>query len=122
MNMFCRNCQQDIGNRNDCPFCGYNPALDDPEVAPKAALDYVPPQPVRVVLRTSSNGKATTALILSFFGMLVIPGIMSIIFALSGLAQVKVCRSGTGKAVVAIVLNVIWVILWAAIISSIRRW
>lgn len=120
--MFCRNCQQDIGQRNDCPFCGYNPALDDPSVASRALPEYVQPQPVRIVLRTSSNGKATTSLILSFFGMLIIPGIISIIFALGGLSQASVCRSGKGKAIVAIILNIIWGILWAMIISSIRRW
>ncbi len=117
--MICNNCQKEIGNKNACPFCGYNPSLDASGVYPKAELDSARPRQVRIVLRSSHNGKANAAFILSFFGMLIIPGIISLIFALVGFAQAGICRSGRGKAIAAMAINLLWVIIYAAIFSNV---
>ena len=117
--MLCTNCQREIGNKNECPFCGYNPQLDASGVYSNAQLDNVYPKQVRIVLRSSHNGKANAAFILSFFGMLIIPGIISLIFALVGFFQAGICRSGRGKSIAAMAINLLWIIIYVAIFSNI---
>lgn len=111
--MLCKNCQQEIGNKQECPHCGYNPVWDADGTRTKPATTFTKPQPIRVILKKMNNGKATAALVLSLFGFIPgIPGILSMIFAILGFFQAKKCRCGRGKAVVAVLINIIWVIIY----------
>ena len=115
--MLCNNCQQDMGYKKSCPFCGYDPALDGPNAVPALAGHTIAPQPVRVELKKSTNRKANAGFVLSFFGFAIIPGILSLIFSPIGFFQAKVCRCGRGKAIAAFVIDLLWIWAWIKIIS-----
>lgn len=114
--MFCRNCQQDTGNKNECPYCGYNPALDGENAAPHALTEHVAPKDVRITLNKAPNGKATAALVLSFFSFAIIPGIISFFLAIAGFFQAKKCRCGRVKTIFALLITGFWAFLYFLII------
>ncbi len=117
--MFCRNCQQDTGNKNTCPHCGYNPALDAEGALPYTQVEQVHPRPVRIVLNKAGNGKAKAAFILSFFGFIILPGIISFFLGLAGFFQGKKCRSGRGMAIFALLIDLFWFCLYSGLIYGI---
>ena len=119
--MFCNNCQQDIGNRILCPHCGYNPQMDGEGATAQVIAEQVYPRPIHIVKRRSGNGKAKAAFILSFFGFLILPGILSFIFGLAGFFQAKKCRSGRFMSIIAMVIDILWVCLYTGIIYSLVK-
>lgn len=117
--MFCKNCRQNIGNRNDCPYCGYDPTLDTESASPRMLMNYVEPRPVQITLNKLANGNAIAALILSFFGLSILPGIISFFLALGGFFQAKKCRTGRIMSIIALLIDAFWLSLYVlAILSS----
>lgn len=113
--MFCRNCRKDIGNRTECPYCGYDPALDSVEGGNRIRLIRVEPKPVQITLNKMSNGSATAALVFSFMGIFIFPGFISFILAIIGFFRAKRCRSGRAQSVIAMLILAGWTVLYCVV-------
>jgi len=115
--MICKNCEREIPNQPTCPFCGYNKKIDSsPYVVPKADSLAFPPQKLEIKYIATNNGKAKTALAFAFIGL--VPGIgiifwiLSFIFALVGLGQVKRTHNGKPQAIAALIIDICVIIFW----------
>ena len=117
--MTCKNCHKDIGQRNACPYCGFDPILDAPNAAGRKALSAVQPQSIRINLLEIPNKKATAAMVLSFFGWFPVTGLLSLIFGLQAFFRAKACRNGRGKAIAALVIMTIWGLVYIYAIRQI---
>lgn len=116
--MICKNCHQDTGNKVECPYCGFNPAYDENGAAPRAVEGYIAPAPIQIVPKKVSNGKATAALVLSFFTPCVVPGILSFIFAIIGFFRAKNCRSGRVRSIFALLIIAAWIYLFYTLVTA----
>ena len=114
--MLCNNCHQEISNKKECPYCGYDAVLDANGVTAHPVPAPIKLNPIRIKLLSKHNGKATAALILSLFTPAVIPGILAFIFALQGFFQAKNCRDGRGRSIFAMLILLAWISLFASIV------
>ena len=116
--MFCTNCGRETGEMQECPYCGFNPALDNGQAY---VVPIMEPEPVRIQLKKGKNPIAVIGFIISFFGVIPIVGMgigfLSLILCIVGAAKAKSARSGKALAIVGIVISVfviiISIILWA---------
>lgn len=108
--MICENCKNEIGDRIECTYCGFDPTKDKGN-AVVAPTDPVLP-PVEINIKKRRNGLATAGMILSFFSWYPLIGIPSFIFSLIGLLKAKRCRSGHVRAIIGLVLTLIFVALY----------
>ena len=118
--MFCANCGRETGEMQECPYCGFNPVLDNAAAA--YVVPVMEPEPVRIQLKTGKNPVAVIGFILSFFGLVPIVGIgigfLALILSSVGAIKAKSTRAGLVLSIIGIVISVIMIIIsiviWAA--------
>jgi hypothetical protein len=110
--MICHNCQQDTGNKQECPYCGYNPIFDGENATAKAIPDPIPPKPVRVMLKKIPNGAATASLVFSLLSIIplvnFITSPLSMLLGIIGFFKAKTRRCGRVKSIISILLSIIF--------------
>lgn len=107
--MICKNCQKEIGQKTSCHLCGYDPVLGE-KLGPSNSMAYNPPKPVSIVLKKTTNGMAIASLVLSFLVWVPICGPLSVLFGIIGFFKAKSCRSGRAMSVIALLINLLWVV------------
>ena len=120
--MICKNCDRETGASSACPYCGYDPAIDENEYVQSGNI-MTPnknPTPLQITLLKSPNGMAIASLILAFFGLIPlfigVPfWLLSFIFSLVGIAKSRIKRSGKGAAIAALIIDILVVVAWVVI-------
>ena len=104
--MLCKNCERDKGIEAYCPYCGYNPDVDDKPYVQKP-LDKTAfiPRPLEVTYIKRKNVPATFCMIFSFFGIIPIFTLLSMIFGLVGLGRVKKAHSGMPQIIIGFAID-----------------
>ncbi len=118
----CGNCGIDIGDLQDCPYCGFNPVLDN---NPQNVITILQPEPIRITLMKSKNAAAVVGFIFSFFAFIplvgVVPLILSMILNIVGLVRSRYARRGKVLAIVGLLFNVIAIIIGIVILVGFFR-
>lgn len=121
--MYCENCGKEIGTKNECNYCGYDPMKDDPVRAASAPVEplFVTPPPVKIALKKMKNGCATAGLVFGIFNVIplfwIISWPLSFIFSLIGFARSKARRSGRVRSIFGLISCILVVAIIASIIA-----
>jgi hypothetical protein len=118
--MNCKNCGQQLEREGvGCAYCGFDAKKDklDGTVKEKNTEVYKKPSAIRIIKYKSSNGSATTSLVLAILSFLPLLNVItlpaSLLCALSGFRSIKYTHSGVATLIVSLVFNAIWIVLYA---------
>ena len=114
--MYCENCGKEIGDRNSCNFCGYDPMLDGGNAVVEEVQE-VPP--VEIKKLKIKNKAANTAFVLGFFNIFFYPIIPCFILSLVGLKKSSRTKTGLVKSILALLSSLIFIGGYSYIIYSI---
>ena len=107
--MICKNCEREIGDSSACPYCGYDPSIDENEIVIENQ-DMTPnrePTPLKITLVKRSNVMAIVAFILTFFFFLFPIPLVSVILGMLGISKSKSTHSGKGMAIYSIIAGIV---------------
>ena len=103
--MLCKNCGKEIDEKQHCPFCGYDPAID--EAGQPHLMQKTDVPPICVTYEKTTNGCAVVGFVLSFLSWTGILCIPSFLLNFIGFFKAKKCHSGRVLAMWGLFFNVL---------------
>ena len=109
--MICKNCNKEIGQRNSCNLCGYDPVKDAPGAPEDNGMVFAKLPPIQITRLKSNNSAAVASFVLMFMSCLPFCGLLSFIFGIIGIVKSRYTRTGKALAIIAVVAQVLGVLL-----------
>lgn len=105
--MICKNCNKEIGQRNSCNLCGYDPVKDAPGAPEDNGMVFAKLPPIQITRLKSSNSAAVASFVLMFLSCIPFCGLLSFIFGIVGIVKSRYTRTGKALAIIAVVAQVL---------------
>ena len=105
--MICKNCNKEIGQRNSCNLCGYDPVKDAPGAPEDNGMVFAKLPPIQITRLKSSNNAAVASFVLMFLSCIPCCGLLSFIFGIVGIVKSRYTRTGKALAIIAVVAQVL---------------